>query len=66
VLTPDTDARRSLVRERHAELSRDALAPVEPQRGGLRRTRPLHLWRVSHALPIGRTRPTLVTTKEES
>ena len=67
MLNPDTDARRMLVREHHAGLSRDALAPAEPRSLAFRRIRCLHLSPVSHALSlIGRTRATLIRTKEES
>lgn len=76
MLTPDNDARRMLVRERHAELSRDALAPVEAANvalerwsRGLRRIRASHLWPDSNAAPrrIEPAHPTkLVRTEEKS
>ena len=76
MLTPDSNARRTLVRERHAELSRDALAPAgartvafERWSRGLRRIRASHLWPDSNAAPrrIEPAHPTkLVRTEEKS
>ena len=37
MLTPDPDARRMLVRERHLELARDALRPATPDADALER-----------------------------